>query len=175
MARRLSVSLSVFAALLIAGAPSPGAAESFAPLFSARILGNSLDPATGGPQVIAGFTSSTSAWSIRRGRVTLVPFGARRALLVASVRRLVLDPAGFNPSPTIEARLVCHDDAGAAFLAARTDAAPFTLGEPGGERGGDATLVDVIPVPEACFAPIVLFGGDSDGPGPPGFFAVSGL
>jgi hypothetical protein len=162
----------VAGALLCASSESAAADGS---LFTAKILGNSLDPATGGPQVIAGFASSLSAWSIQRGQVTLFSFGQRHAILVASVRRLVLDPAGFNPSPNIEARVICHDDAGAAFLAARTDAAPMTLGAPGGAAGGDAKLVDVISLPNECFAPIVLFGGDSDGPGPPGFFAVSGF
>jgi hypothetical protein len=163
--------LALLATALLIGAPA-GASES---LFTARILGNQLDPATGGPQVIAGFGSSLSAWSIRRGQVALFPFGKGRAIVVASVKRLVLDPAGFNPSPTIEARLVCHDGAGAPFLAARTKPAPLTLGVPGGEPGGDATLIDVIRIPAACFAPIVLFGGDSQSPGPTGFFAVSGL
>jgi hypothetical protein len=164
-----------FAATLLALAPSGSAADQEGSIFTARILGNSLDPASGGPQVIAGFASSLSAWSIRRGQVTLFSFGKGHALLVASVRRLVLDPAGFNPSPSFEARLICHDDAGAPFLAARTEAAPMTLGAPGGAPGGNATLVDVIALPAECFAPIVLFGGDSDGPGPPGFFAVSAL
>ena len=165
---------SILCAALVAGTPLASAAEERS-IFTARIVGNSLDPATGAPQVIAGFASSLSAWSIRQGQVTLFAFGARRALLVASVKRLVLDPAGFNPSPTIEARLVCHDDAGAAFLAARSESAPMTLGAPGGAPGGNATLVDVIDLPAECFAPIVLFGGDSDGPGPTGFFAVSAL
>ena len=164
---------ALFAASLLIVAPATASDERS--LFTARILGNSLDPATGGPQVIAGFESSLSAWSIRRGQVTLFSFGEGRALLVATVKRLVLDPAGFNPSPSIEARLVCHDDAGAPFLAARTKPAPFTLGVPGVSAGGDAMLIDVIPIPAECFAPIVLFGGDSDGPGPPGFFAVSAL
>ncbi|HEX2484488.1 MAG TPA: hypothetical protein VHQ66_04265 [Myxococcota bacterium] len=166
---------SVLCAALLAGLPVASGAQQQQSLFTARIVGNSLDPATGGPQVIAGFTSSLSAWRIQRGQVTLFSFGARRALVVASVKGLVLDPAGFNPSPTIEARLVCHDDAGAPFLAARTDSAPMTLGTPGGSPGGNATLVDVIDLPAECFAPIVLFGGDSDLPGPTGFFAVSGL
>ena len=170
--RRISFA---FFALLLLGAPSGNAAAQDGSIFTARILGNSLDPATGGPQVIAGFTSSLSAWSIQRGQVALFSFGRGHAVLVATVKRLVLDPAGFNPSPTIEARLVCHDDAGAPFLAARSKEAAMTLGAPGGAAGGNATLIDVIPLPEACFAPIVLFGGDSDAPGPPGFFAVSGL
>jgi hypothetical protein len=161
--------------MLLSGVPSVGAAGQDGSIFTARILGNSLDPASGGPQVIAGFASSTSAWSIQRGQVTLFSFGKGRAVLVATVKRLALDPAGFNPSPTIEARLVCHDDAGAPFLAARSKEAPMTLGAPGGAAGGNATLIDVISLPAECFAPIVLFGGDSDGPGPPGFFAVSAL
>jgi|GEM_PF-4139232 len=167
--------LSILTTAMLAGAPLAGAAAQAQSTFSARIVGNRLDPATGGPQVIAGFPSSTSAWSIRRGQVALLPFGDRHALLVASVRRLVLDPADFNPSPTFEARLVCHDDAGAPFLAARSESAPMSLGAPGGPPGGNATLVDVIELPAACFAPLVLFGGDSDLPGPSGFFAVSAL
>jgi hypothetical protein len=166
---------ALFVATFIAGVPAWGARAADGSILAARILGNSLDPATGGPQVIAGFTSSLSAWSIGAGQVTLFSFGKGHAILVASVRRLVLDPAGFNPSPTIEARLICHDDAGAPFLAARTKGAPMTVGVPGGAPGGNATLIDVIPVPAACFAPIVLFGGDSDLPGPTGFFAVSAL
>jgi hypothetical protein len=172
---RRRTSFALFAVLLLSSLPSGHAAAQDGSIFAARILGNSLDPASGGPQVIAGFTSSLSAWSVQRGQVTLFSFGRGRAVLIATVKRLVLDPAGFNPSPTIEARLVCHDDAGAPFLAARSKEAPMTLGAPGGPAGGNATLIDVIPLPAECFAPIVLFGGDSDGPGPPGFFAVSGL
>ena len=41
-----------------------------------------------------------------------------------------------------------------------------TPGTPGGSPGGDGILVDVIRLPEECFAPIILFGGDSDGPWP---------
>lgn len=172
---RRHASFALFVAALLVGVPSWSATAADGSIFTARILGNSLDPASGGPQVIAGFSSSLSAWSIGAGQVTLFPFGKGHAVLVASVKRLVLDPAGFNPSPTFEARLICHDDAGAPFLAARTKGAPMTVGVPGGAPGGNATLIDVIPVPAECFAPIVLFGGDSDLPGPTGFFAVSAL
>ena len=164
------VVLAVLAATLLLGTSTESTAFS---LFQSKILGNSLNPETGTPQEIAGFQSSFSAWTIRKGTVQIFPFGKSDSILIARVKGLVLDPAGFNPSPDFEARVVCHDDAGSSFLAVTTNAAPLTPGTPGGSPGGDGILIDVIRLPEECFAPIILFGGDSDGPGPPGFFAVS--
>ena len=168
--RRLSFILLAATLLLGFGTES----KAFHLEYSSRILGNALD-SEGNPQEIAGFQSSFSAWTIRSGKVTIFPFGSKHSLLVARVRGLVLDPAGFNPSPTIEARVVCHDRAGDPFLAATTKAAPLKLGAPGGPAGGNGELIAVIQLPDECFAPIVLFGGDSNGGGPPGFFAVTGL
>jgi hypothetical protein len=59
---------ALFAALLLSSVPSAHAAAQDGSIFTARILGNSLDPASGGPQVIAGFASSLSAWSIQAHR-----------------------------------------------------------------------------------------------------------
>ena len=167
----MRVVFAVLAATLLLGTSTESTARPLQ--FQSKILGNSLNPETGAPQEIAGFQSSFSAWTIRKGSVEIFPFGKSDSVLIARVKGLVLDPAGFNPSPDFEARVVCHDDAGSPFLAVTTKAAPLTPGTPGGSPGGDGTLVDVIRLPEECFAPIILFGGDSDGPGPPGFFAVS--
>ncbi len=168
----MRIVFAMLAATLLLGTSTESTALS--PQFQSKILGNSLDPETGAPQEIAGFQSSFSAWTIRKGTVQIFPLGkSGDSVLIARVKGLVLDPAGFNPSPDFEARVVCHDDAGSPFLAVTTNAAPLTPGTPGGSPGGDGILVDVIRFPEECFAPIILFGGDSDGPGPPGFFAVS--
>ena len=77
----------------------------------------------------------------RKGRVTLAGFGKGRAILVAKARGLIIPALGFNPSPDLLARLVCHDAAGTPFEGARTKTAPL-------DREGDGTLVDVVKLPE---------------------------
>jgi hypothetical protein len=143
--------------LLAAGTPAAAAG----PLFSAPLRGNVAN------QSIAGFPSSRVTWDVERGSVSLFRFGEGRAVLVAHTRGLI--PAfGFNPSPDLLARLVCHDAAGSPSEAARTRTVPFA-------EDGDATLIDVIPLPAECFAPIVLLTGsrDPDGNAPGNWFAVS--
>ena len=158
--------LGVTCALLLLGTASESHAGG--PRLKAGIVGNSAG------QEIAGFKSSGSAWTINRGFVKIFPFGPHLSVIIVKVRRLVLDLAGFNPSPTFQARIVCHDSAGEPCLAASTEQAPLEPGIPGEEPGGNGTLLDVIALPDPCFAPIVLLGGDPNGPRP-GFFAVSGL
>jgi hypothetical protein len=131
-------------------------------LFSANLRGNIAD------QVIAGFPASRATWDIRRGRVTLVGFGERRAVLVAHAKGLIIPALGFNPSPDFLARVVCHDEAGRPAEAARTKTAPLS-------QAGNGTLIDVVELPSACFAPIVLITGSTDPAGnrPGNWFAVS--
>lgn len=148
-------------ALLLFGLTSQPAFANQA-VFRANLRGNVAD------QVIAGFPASGATWDIRRGSVTLVGFGERRAILVAQAKGLIIPAIGFNPSPDFLARVVCHDAAGQPSEAARTKAAPLS-------RAGDGTLVDVVELPEACFAPIVLITGSTDPAGnrPGNWFAVS--
>ncbi|HVH07276.1 MAG TPA: hypothetical protein VNE71_14890 [Myxococcota bacterium] len=155
--------LAFAAALLLTGlASAPARANDT--LFTADLLGNVAN------QVIAGFPSSTATWSIEKGRVTLAGFGKGRAILVAKARGLIIPALGFNPSPDFLARLVCHDAAGKPFEGARTKTAPL-------DPEGDGTLVDVVKLPDACFAPIVLITGSVDPAGnrPGNWFAVSAL
>lgn len=147
-------------ATMICATTSVAAAE----IFSASLLGNRAN------QVIAGFPASTVDWDIERGQVSLVSFGSSRALLVLRAKGLIIPAIGFNPSPDILARVICHDATGTPFEAARTAPAPF-------ERDGDAVLVAKVALPEPCFAPIVLVTGSTDPAGnqPGNWFAVSGF
>lgn len=146
--------------LLAAGAP----AASAEPLFSSPLRGNVAN------QSIAGFPSSRASWDIERGRVSLFRFGEDQAVVVVRTKGLIIPAIGRNPSPDLLARLVCHDAGGTPSEAARTSAVPFP-------EDGDATLVDVVPLPGDCFAPIVLLTGsrDPDGNQPGNWFAVSGF
>ena len=155
---RLLASLALASGLLFALPASAG------PVLSATLRGNVAD------QSIAGFPSSRASWEVERGRVSLVRFGEGQAVLLVQTKGLIIPALGFNPSPDLLARLVCHDAAGVPFEAARSDAVPFA-------PDGDATLIDVIPLPAACFAPIVLLTGsrDPDGNEPGNWFAVSGF
>jgi len=148
-------------ALLLLGLASPPAFANEA-VFSANLRGNIAD------QLIAGFPASSATWDIRRGRVALVGFGERRAILVAQAKGLIIPAIGFNPSPDFLARVVCHDEAGRPSEPAQTKAAPLS-------RAGNGTLVDVVELPAACFAPIVLITGSTDPAGnrPGNWFAVS--
>jgi hypothetical protein len=153
--------LASCAAFFLLGLASPPARASEA-LFSANLRGNIAD------QVIAGFPASRATWDIKRGRVTLLGFGAHRAILVAQAKGLIIPALGFNPSPDFLARVVCHDEAGQPAEAARTKAAPLS-------QAGDGLLIDVVQLPAACFAPIVLITGSVDPAGnrPGNWFAVS--
>jgi hypothetical protein len=150
-----------FLAALSLGIAAPPAHATEA-LFGANLRGNVAD------QVIAGFPSSRATWELKRGRVTLLGFGDRHALLVAQARGLVIPALGFNPSPDFLARIVCHDAAGQPAEAARTRTAPLS-------PAGDGSLIAVISLPDACFAPIVLITGsvDPEGNRPGNWFAVS--
>jgi hypothetical protein len=150
------------ATLLWAGAFCPSAAA--AELFSASLRGNRAN------QVIAGFPSSTVDWNLERGQVSLHSFPSSSALLVLRVRGLIIPAIGFNPSPDILARVVCHDATGTPFEAARTAPAPF-------EPDGDAVLIAKLAISDPCFAPIVLVTGSVDPAGnrPGNWFAVSGF
>lgn len=159
---RQVVSVLAGAVMLWAGTSCPSAAA--AEIFSASLRGNRAN------QVIAGFPASTVDWGIARGQVSLVSFASGRALLVLRAKGLIIPAIGFNPSPDILARVVCHDAAGTPFEAARTEAAPF-------EPDGDAVLVAKLALPDPCFAPIVLVTGSTDPAGnrPGNWFAVSGF
>ena len=155
-------SVIVGAAALWAVTACPGLAA--AEIFSSSLLGNRAN------QVIAGFAASTVDWDLDRGQVSMVSLVSGRTLLVLHVKGLIIPALGFNPSPDILARVVCHDAAGAPFEAARTKAVPFA-------RDGDAVLVDKVAIPDPCFAPIVLVTGSVDPAGnrPGNWFAVSGF
>ncbi len=132
------------------------------------------------PQLIAGQPSSASAWTIRNGNVMVFHFFGDHFLVTARVNGLVLDLAGFNPSPDFLVRLFCHDNRGAPVLAATTRAAPLSLGNPDPSKfkaGGNGKLFDVVRLPEACFAPIALIGGSfgPTGNSPSNWFAVGGF
>ena len=157
---RSSKSFILAFGLLAAAAPAAAAD----PLFSAPLLGNVAN------QSIAGFPASRATWDLERGRASLFRFGGDQAVVVVRTQGLVIPALGFNPSPDLLARLVCHDAAGTPSEAARTRTVPFP-------RDGDATLIDVVSVPDDCFAPIVLLTGsrDPDGNQPGNWFAVSGF
>lgn len=150
------------AAVLLASAPRPASADS---LFSARLRGNVAD------QVIAGFPASRATWDVARGRVTLLGLGGALAgavLVHVRAKGLVIPAIGFNPSPDFLARVVCHDETGAPFEAARTAPAPLS-------PEGNGQIFEVVELEAACFAPIVLVTGsvDPDGNRPGNWFAVS--
>jgi hypothetical protein len=149
------------AALLAAATPRAAQASE---LYASSLRGNIAD------QVIAGFASSTATWDLARGRVTIIPFGSDHAVVVVRTTGLVIPALGFNPSPDLLARIVCHDEAGTPAEAARTRSVPFP-------QSGNATLVEVVSIPDECFAPIVLLTGslDPQGESPGKFFAVSGF
>jgi hypothetical protein len=155
---------SAFAAALVLFGLASAPAHANDTVFTADLLGNVAN------QVIAGFPSSTATWSIEKGRVTLAGFGRGRAILIAKARGLIIPALGFNPSPDFLARVVCHDATGRPFEGVRTKTAPL-------DREGDGTLVDVVTLPEQCFAPIVLITGSVDPAGnrPGNWFAVSAL
>ncbi len=145
------------------GVASPGEADA-GPLFTSPLRGNIAD------QSIAGFPASRATWDVERGKVALIPFGDAQAVVVVTTQGLIIPAIGFNPSPDLLARVVCHDAAGAPSEAARTKTVPFP-------RDGDATLIDVVSIAGDCFAPIVLLTGsrDPDGNQPGNWFAVSGF
>jgi hypothetical protein len=157
----------VFIALWAAGAlcalsTRPAAAAS--ELFTSALRGNIAN------QQIAGFAASTATWAVRKGFVSILPFGKDRALVVVGVKGLIIPALGFNPSPDVLARIVCHDQVGAVSEAARTRTAPLS-------RQGDGTVIDVVSLPGTCFAPIVFLTGsrDPEGQSPGKFFAVTGF
>ena len=148
-------------------------------VYSSRVLPNRAN------QEVAGFPASGVDWAIERGSVRIFGLRGDRFLFALRLRKLIIprmtgpvcppgtDPCfGFNPSPDVLARVVCHDAAGTAAVAATTKAVAM-------DADGNAFLLDVIALPDACFAPLVLIGG-SRGP-PPGFeepsnwFAITGF
>jgi hypothetical protein len=140
----------------------PAAASS--ELFTSALRGNIAN------QQIVGFAASTATWAVRKGFVSILPFGKDRALVVVGVKGLIIPALGFNPSPDVLARIVCHDQVGAVSEAARTRTAPLS-------RQGDGTVIDVVSLPGTCFAPIVFLTGsrDPEGQSPGKFFAVTGF
>ena len=132
------------------------------------------------PQTIAGQPSSAAAWRIDKGSLRVVRRSSDLFLVRARVRGLVLDFAGFNPSPDFLVRLFCHDERGDSFLAATTRSAPLSLGNPDPTAmtpGGDGRLRDFVRLPDLCFAPIALIGGTGGptGTSPGNWFAVGGF
>lgn len=153
--------LAVLGAVVLCGLADPcgaGASE----LFKASLRGNIAN------QVIAGFASSVVTWDVDRGHVALVPLGDTTVRVVVRAKGLIIPVLGFNPSPDLLARIVCHDETGSPFEAARTRSVAFP-------PSGDATLIDALSIPRECFAPIVLLTGsiDPQGESPGKFFAVS--
>ena len=132
--------------------------------FSATIRGNVAN------QQIVGFRASTATWDLKRGFVSIVSRARRNDLLVVAVKGLIIPALGFNPSPDLLARVVCHDETGTPAEVARTRAVPMS-------PEGDATLIDGVSIPGACFAPVVLLTGsvDPDGEMPGKWFGVSGF
>ncbi len=155
--------LALAGAALFVGIASPRASQA-SELFTSSLRGNIAN------QVIAGFSSSVVTWDIERGRASIFPFGSDHAVVVVRTRGLIIPALGFNPSPDLLARVVCHDATGTPSEAARTRAVPFP-------RSGDASLLDVVSIPDECFAPIVLLTGsvDPQGESPGKFFAVTGF
>jgi hypothetical protein len=121
-------------------------------------------------QVIAGFASSVVTWTIDRGDVRIFRLRSGVALVTIRTEGLIIPTLGFNPSPDLLGRIVCHDSAGTASEGARTRAVPFS-------PKGNARLFDTVSLPDECFAPIVLLTGsvDPQGESPGKFFAVSGF
>jgi len=155
--------LALVSVTFLLGIARPPAAEA-AQVFTSTLRGNVAN------QVIAGFPSSVVTWTIERGRVTIDRQKSGVAVVVINTHHLIIPALGFNPSPDLLARIVCHDSAGIASEAARTRAVPFA-------ESGNARLVDTVSLPEECFAPIVLLTGsiDPQGESPGKFFAVSGF
>lgn len=149
-----------FAALLGILGSTAHASEAF----RSPLLGNTAN------QLVAGFASSVVDWTIERGRASIVPLGDDRFEVIVRTKGLIIPLLGFNPSPDLLARIICHDEAGAPSEAARTQAVPFA-------PSGDAKLVDVISIESTCFAPIILLTGsvDPQGESPGKFFALTGL
>jgi hypothetical protein len=158
--RRIVLALTG-AALLGAAAPRTSEASE---LFTSSLRGNVAS------QAIAGFQSSRATWDLERGRASIFPFGNDHAVVVVRTKGLIIPALGFNPSPDLLARIVCHDAAGTPAEAARTRTVPFP-------PSGNATLLEVVELPGDCFAPIVLLTGsvDPEGESPGKFFAVSGF
>jgi hypothetical protein len=155
------VLLALWAGALFALPARPAASSE---LFTSTLRGNIAN------QQIVGFAASTATWDVRRSFVSILPFGKDRALVVVGVKGLIIPALGFNPSPDVLARIVCHDQVGTVSEAARTRTAPLS-------RQGNGTLIDVVSLPGACFAPIVLLTGsrDPEGQSPGKFFAVTGF
>jgi hypothetical protein len=155
--------LAFTAAALLIGAASPHASAA-AEVFASRLEGNVAN------QVIAGFAASTATWDLDRGRVAIFRSRNGGSVITVHVRGLVIPALGFNPSPDLLARVICHDATGTPSEAARTGAVPFPL-------SGDGALREAVSLPETCFAPIVLLTGsiDPEGQSPGKFFAVTGF
>ncbi len=155
--------LALAGAVILVGIASPRASVA-SERFTSTLRGNIAN------QVIAGFPSSVVTWDIQRGRASIFPFGSDLAVVVVRTSGLIIPALGFNPSPDLLARVVCHDAAGRPSEAARTRIVPFP-------QSGDATLVDVVSLPGDCFAPIVFLTGsvDPQGQSPGKFFAVTGF
>jgi hypothetical protein len=156
-----ALAFAIATLLLVSADPRDAAAD---PSYVADLRGNVAN------QVIAGFPSSVATWSIERGRVSIQRLPSGAALIIVRTKGLIIPALGFNPSPDLLARVVCHDTAGVPSEAARTRAVPFP-------EDGDARLADTVSLPEDCFAPIVLLTGsiDPQGESPGKFFAVSGF
>src|SRR5262245_44936253 len=90
---------------LLTGLAHPREAAADASL-SAELRGNLAN------QSIVGFPSSVATWSIERGRVSLKRGPNGQSVIVVRTRGLIIPALGFNPSPDILARIVCHDSAG---------------------------------------------------------------
>src|SRR5687767_7539495 len=81
-------------------------AAASAERFTATIRGNVAN------QQIVGFRASTATWDLQRGFASIVSRGRRGDVLVIAVKGLIIPAIGFNPSPDLLARVVCHDAVG---------------------------------------------------------------
>ena len=160
MTKSILVLASVTFLIGIARPLAAEAGESFA----SAVRGNIAN------QEIAGFPSSLATWSVERGRVAIHRLEGAEALVVVHTKGLIIPALGFNPSPDLLARIVCHDSTGTPSEAGRTRTVPLP-------QSGDARLVDTVSLPDDCFAPIVLLTGsiDPQGESPGKFFGVSAL
>lgn len=157
----LRLTLGATLAMLALGAGPAGASLDLA----SDVLANRAN------QVIGGQSSATVDWAIGSGELRLLHLEGDRFLVALRVRGLIIPFLGFNPSPDVLVRVVCHDATGAPEVSAITRTAPLS-------PAGDGFLVDVVELPgDACFAPIALIGGSTDPAGnvPGNWFAVSGF
>jgi hypothetical protein len=149
---RLGLVLATVAA--IGGATAVASASDSRPRFLDANL--AALPASMTGQTLFGVTAGGAPWRIDSGRVKLFADGR----LDVEVDHLVLVPTGANPIPTAVAIVTCG-----GTIAATTQPVPYST-------DGNASIDQVVSLPNGCFAPAVFFAGIT-GAGPR-WFAVTG-